>query len=123
VRTIGLTHHESGWTATAGDAATTAEYGRREMALSGGGVDGDVQADIFATAAMKTAGSPEKTLEATITSADLRAGAPQPFRDFNVADTILMETEDGYQAVKVMSISGAEQETKEVRFTIAGYPV
>lgn len=123
VRTVGLTHQESGWTATSGDATVSAEYGRRELTLSGGGVDGDIQADIFATSAMEAAGSPEKTIEITITSADLRAGAPQPFRDFNVADTILVETEDGYQAVKVMTISGAEQETKEVRFTIAGYPV
>lgn len=123
VRSVGLTHHESGWTETAGAAEVLADYGRREMTISGGGVDGDLQAHAFARAAMTTAGSPEETIEVEITSADLRAGAPQPFRDFNVADIITVETIGGFQAMKVMTIGGAEQETKEVRFTIAGYPV
>jgi hypothetical protein len=123
VRTVGLTHHESGWTETAGDPTVAATYGRREMPLSGGGTDGDLQADALAAAALRTAGEPEETIEVTITSADLRAGAPQPFRDFNVADIISAETRGGFTPIKVMSITGAEQETKEVRWTIAGYPV
>jgi hypothetical protein len=123
VRTVGLTHHESGWTETAGDPTVAATYGRREMAISGGGTDGDLQADALAAQALRTAGEPEETIEVTITSADLRSGAPQPFRDFNVADIISAETKGGFTPIKVMSITGAEQETKEVRWTIAGYPV
>jgi hypothetical protein len=130
VRSVGLTHHESGWTETAGAAAVSAEFGRRELAISGGGVDGDLQADAFAAAAMTPAASPEETIEVTITSADMvvdattgKARAPMPFRDFNVADTITVETVGGFQPIKVMSIACAEQETKETRWTIAGYPV
>jgi hypothetical protein len=127
VRTVGLTHQEQGWTeTTTDDAAALTEFGRRELALSGGGVDGDVQADVFAKAAMTTAASPEETIEATITSAQLvdpDYPAPMPFRDFNVADTVLFETIGGYQPVKVMSIRGDEQDDKSVNFTIAGYPV
>jgi hypothetical protein len=123
VRTVGLTHHESGWTETAGDPTVAATYGRREMAISGGGTDGDLQADALAAQALRTAGEPEETIEVTITSADLRSGAPQPFRDFNVADIISAETKGGFTPIKVMSITGAEQESKEVRWTIAGYPV
>lgn len=123
VRTVALTHHEAGWKETTGDAGLLAEYGRRELPLSGGGVNGHAQADVFAASAMTTAASPEETIEVDVTSADLRDGAPQPFRDFNVADTITVETVGGFQAIKVMTIAGAEQDAKEVRFTIAGYPV
>jgi hypothetical protein len=123
VRTVGLTHQEQGWTETDGDATVLDEFGRRELALSGGGVDGDLQGDVFARSAMTAAASPEETIEVVITSADLRAGAPQPFRDFNMADIVTVETVGGYTPIKVMTISGAEQDSKEVRFTIAGYPV
>jgi hypothetical protein len=120
---VGLTHQEQGWTETDGDATVLDEFGRRELALSGGGVDGDLQGDVFARSAMTAAASPEETIEVVITSADLRAGAPQPFRDFNMADIVTVETVGGYTPIKVMTISGAEQDSKEVRFTIAGYPV
>jgi hypothetical protein len=123
VRTVGLTHHETGWTETSGDASALATFGRRELTISGGGTDGDIQANILAAAALTSAGAPEETIEVTITSADLRTGAPQPFRDFNVADIISVETVGGFTPIKVMTISGAEQDTKEVRWTIAGYPV
>lgn len=123
VRTVALTHHELGWKETDGDAGLLAAYGRRELPLSGGGVGDATQADVFAGSAMTTAASPEETIEVDITTADLRDGAPQPFRDFNVADTILFETIGGFQPVKVMAISGAEQPDKSVMFTIAGYPV
>lgn len=123
VRSVALTHHESGWTQSNGDAAISAAYGRRELTVSGGGTDGDSQADALAVQALNTAGTPEETISVEITSADLRAGAPQPFRDFNVADIVLAETVGGFTAMKVMSITGTEQESKEVRFTIAGYPV
>lgn len=125
VRTVALTHQESGWTETAGDAALADKFGRRELAVSGGGVDGDAQADVLATAAMETSASPEETIEATINSAQMVGDdpAPMPFRDFNVADIVLMETVGGYTPVKVMSISGTEREDKSVDFTIAGYPV
>lgn len=127
VRTVGITHHESGWTETAGDAAIAAEYGRRELTLSGGGVDGDQQADLFAADAMDTAASPEETIEVTIGSADRLpdgTSAPQPFRDFNVADIVSVPGPTGYVPVKVMSISGAEQDAgRSIKFTIAGYPV
>lgn len=126
VRTVGVTHHESGWTETAGDAALAAEYGRRELTISGGGVDGDLQADVFASAAMTTATSPEETIEVTIGTADRLpdgTSAPQPFRDFNVADIVSVAGIGQYVPMKVMSISGAEQDDKSVKFTIAGYPV
>lgn len=123
VRSVGLTHQEQGWTETDGDATVFADFGRRELTLSGGGVDGDLQADVFARSAMTAAASPEETIEVEITSADLRAGAPQPFRDFGPADIITVETVGGFTPIKVMSIGGAEQPTKEVRWTIAGYPV
>lgn len=126
VRTVGLTHHEAGWTETNGPAEVSAEFGRRELALSGGGLDNDSHATQFATAALTTAGAPEETLEATISTAqmiDSDNPAPVPFRDFNVADIILMRTAGGFTPVKVMSISGTETDTREVIFTIAGYPV
>jgi len=121
VRTVALTHQEAGWTETAGDAALSTTYGRREVALSGGGLAGDVQADDLATSAMGTSASPEETIQVEITSAN--TDGPQPFRDFNVADTILVETVGGFTAMKVMTIAGAEQDDKSVLFTISGYPV
>lgn len=124
VRTLALTHHESGWTSSATtDADLIDRFGRRELTLSGGGTDGDLQAAALASSAMDTSASPEETIEAEITSADLRAGAPQPLRDFGPADTVLMETVGGFQRVKVMAITGAEQNDKSVNWTIAGYPV
>lgn len=126
VRTVGLTHHESGYTETPGSASVAATYGRRELMISGGGVDGDVQADIFAGQAMTTAASPESTIEATISTSQISdpdKPAPQPFRDFNVADIVTFETVGGFIPVKIMAISAAEQDTREVRFTISGYPV
>ncbi len=124
VRTVGLTHQESGWTETLGDVG--GPYGRREMAISGGGVDGDQQADVFAAAALNTAASPEETIEGTVTSAmmmDPDNPAPIPLRDFDVADIISIGSIGAYQAVKVMAITAAEQDDKEVFWTIAGYPV
>lgn len=118
VRTVGLTHHESGWTETDGTAGA---FGRREMAISGGGTDGDAQADALAQQALASAGAPEETIEVTISSTNVQGW--QPFRDFNVADIISVETIGGTQPIKVMSITGAEQDSGEVRFTIAGYPV
>lgn len=125
VRTAVLTHQESGWTETVGDDKLPAQpaFGRREMTMTGGGVDGDAQADALAYSAVETSASTEETIEATITSADLRAGAPQPFRDFNPADVVLMETDGGFTPVKVMSITGDEQGDKSINYTIAGYPV
>lgn len=121
VRSVALTHHESGWTTSNGDASVSSTYGRRELTVSGGGTDGDLQADALAQQALSTAGTPEETIEVTVTSADVNG--PQPFRDFNVADIVSVETVGGFTAIKVMSITAAEQESKEVRFTIAGYPV
>lgn len=121
VRSVALTHHESGWTQSNGDAGVSSTYGRRELTVSGGGTDGDLQADALAQQALTTAGTPEETIEVTISNADV--SGPQPFRDFNVADIVSVETVGGFTPVKVMSITGAEQESKEVRFTIAGYPV
>jgi hypothetical protein len=121
VRTVALTHHESGWTQSNGDVTVSATYGRRELTVSGGGTDGDLQADALAQQALSAAGTPEETIEVTITNAD--PTKPQPFRDFNVADIVSVETIGGFTAIKVMSITGAEQESKEVRWTIAGYPV
>lgn len=130
VRTVALTRHESGWTETQGDPTLAAAYGRRVLTVSGGGTDGDAQADALAVQALNTAGSPEETISVDITSADMfidpatgKARCPAPFRDFNVADIISVETVGGFTAIKVMSITGTEQDSKEVRFTIAGYPV
>jgi hypothetical protein len=125
VRTVGLTHHESGWTETSGDPTTLADFGRRELTLSGGGVDGSVQADALATSAMTTAASPEETIEVVVSSASMVGDDPQPvpFRDYGVADIVSVETIGGFQPIKVMSIAGAEQDDKSVVFTIAGYPV
>lgn len=124
VRTVGLVRHESGWTgATTDDPGLLADFGRRELTLSGGGVDGDLQADVFAQQAITTAASPEETIEVEITSADITAGAPCPHRDFDVADTILVATRGGYTPVKVMAITGVEQDSSVLRFTVAGYPV
>jgi hypothetical protein len=120
IRTIGLTKHESGWTETVGD---TSVYGRKEMTFSGGGTDGDLQADALAQQGLAEIATPEETLTATITSDDLRAGAPMPFRDFNVADIITMEAYRRFIPMKVMTISGSEDDTKRVTFTIEGYPV
>jgi hypothetical protein len=119
VRSVALTHHESGWTQSSGSAAVSSTYGRRELTVSGGGTDGDAQADALAQQALNTAGTPEETIEVTISN----ASGPQPFRDFNVADTVSVETVGGFTAIKVMSITGNEQDSKEVRWTIAGYPV
>jgi hypothetical protein len=69
----------------------TSTFGRKEVTFSGGGTDGDLQADALARQGLAEIGSPEETLAATITSDDLRAGAPMPFRDFNVADIVTME--------------------------------
>lgn len=121
IRTVGVTHQESGWTATNGDVG--GPYGRREMSISGGGQDGDVQADIFAAQAMATSASPEETIQAVTSTDDLRAGAPMPFRDYNVGDLITMETSGRLIGVKVMTISGEEDPTKRVTFTTQGYPV
>lgn len=121
VRSVALTHHESGWTQSSGAAAVSSTYGRRELTVSGGGTDGDLQADALAQQALSAAGTPEETIEVTISNADVTG--PQPFRDFNVADIVSVETVGGFTAIKVMSIAGAEQESKEVRWTIAGYPV
>lgn len=128
VRTYGLTHYEGGWEETTGpDATVNAGYGRREAAYSGGGVPDTAQADTFASAAMNTTGLPEETVEVTFSSAELadglRPGVPWPFRDFNVADIISVETVGGFTAVKVMVIAGAEQPTKAIQFTVSGYPV
>lgn len=122
VRSVGLTQHEAGWTETAGDATVLADYGRRELTVSGGGTEGDQQADVLARLAMITAASPEETIEVSISTADIRDGAPQPFRDFNVADVISVEMVGGYETMKVMSIAAAEADTKEVRWTVSGYP-
>lgn len=123
VRTVGLTHHESGWAETVGDVA--GPFGRREMALSGGGVDGDLQADVFAAQALATAASPEETIEWTVSTADMvgEGAQPMPFRDYNVADVVSAETIGEFTPVKVMSIAGAEQGDGSVVFRIAGYPV
>jgi hypothetical protein len=125
VRTQALTHHESGWTETAGDSSLVAEFGRRELTVSGGGTDGDLQADALATATMLAAAGPEETIEATVSTAQMVGEHPQPmpFRDYNVADVVMFETVGEFTPVKVMSITGAEQESGEVRFTISGYPV
>ena len=129
VRTVGLVHQESGWTAVTD--ASAADYGRRELTISGGGVDGDAQASDFATAAIATAAAVEETLEVEISSIDIQDGAPQPHRDFDVADTILVTTRlpgappdaaVGYVAMKVMAITGAEQDSGLITFTVAGYP-
>jgi hypothetical protein len=119
VRSVALTHHESGWTQSNGATSVSSTYGRRELTVSGGGTDGDAQADALAQQALNTAGTPEETIEVTISN----ASGPQPFRDFNVADTVSVETVGGFTAIKVMSITGNEQESREVRWTIAGYPV
>jgi hypothetical protein len=121
VRSVALTRHESGWTTSNGAASVSSTYGRRELTVSGGGTDGDLQADALAQQALSTAGVPEETIEVTISSADTTG--MQPFRDFNVADIVSVETVGGFTAVKVMSIAGSEQESREVRWTIAGYPV
>lgn len=124
VRTYGLTHFEGGWEETLGpDAAINAAYGRREAAYSAGGVQDAAGADGFATAAMNATGLPEETVEVTFTSADLAGGTPWPFRDYNVADIITVEGVGRFIPIKVMSIAGAEQPTKEVVFTVSGYPV
>lgn len=123
VRSVALTHHESGWTATNGDATISAKYGRRELTVSGGGTDGDLQAGALAAQALSAAASPEETVEVTLSAAAIEPGKNQPFRDFNVADIISVETVGGFTPIKVMSISGAEQDTKDILFTIAGYPV
>lgn len=124
VRTTALTHQESGWTETAGDASLSTEFGRRELAVSGGGTDGDTQAGSLARSAMSTSASPEETIEITVSSAAMvgEDAQPVPFRDFNVADVVLMETVGGFTPVKVMSIRGDEQADKSIMFTIAGYP-
>lgn len=121
VRTVGLTHYEAGWGVTSGDSSVAAEYGRRELTISGGGVETDQQAQTFAGEAMRAAGSPEETLEVVISSVDTES--PQPFRDFNVADIISVAAIDGYVPMKVMSIRGSEQANGMIQFTIAGYPV
>lgn len=121
VRTVGLVKHESGWAAS--DRSGGSPYGRRELTISGGGVDGDAQADVFAQQALDTAASPEETVEVVVSTDDVRSGAPMPFRDFNVADIITMEVGRKMVPVKVMTISGAEDDSKRVEFTIAGYPV
>lgn len=119
VRSVALTHHESGWTTSNGAASVSSTYGRRELTVSGGGTDGDLQADALAQQALNTAGTPEETIEVTVSN----ASGPQPFRDFNVADIVSVETVGGFTAIKVMSITGSEQDSREVRWTIAGYPV
>lgn len=127
VRTIGLTHHESGWTQSVG---TPGAFGRRELTISGGGTDGDLQADALAAQALTTAGEAEATVEVETSSADMvidpdtgTARAPMPFRDYNVADIITAETRGGFTPMKVMSITGTEQDDGTVRFKTAGYPV
>lgn len=124
VRTVGLTHQEAGWTETAGDAAIAAGYGRRELALSGGGVTGDTQADNFATTVLGDSASPEETISVEYSTADMVGddGQPMPFRDFDVADTVSVAAIGGYQPLKVMSIGWAEQDDKSVLFTVTGYP-
>lgn len=126
VRTLALTHHEAGWYSNATeDADLITDFGRRELTLSGGGIENDAQAAVFSRSAMDASASPEETLQVTVNSAAMVGDDPQPtpFRDYNVADVVLMETIGGFTPVKVMSIAFAERDDKSVDFTIAGYPV
>jgi hypothetical protein len=126
VRTVGLTHYEQGWAETAGRASVAAKYGRREMSISGGGIEDPTLAAYFAAAAMTAAGEPEETIEVTFTSADLNdpnSPTPQPFRDYNVADLINVEMTGGYVGIKVMTIGISESPTKMLTYTTIGYPV
>jgi hypothetical protein len=124
VRTVGLTHQEAGWTETAGDPAIADKYGRRELALSGGGVTGDTQADAFAGAVLGDSASPEETISVAYTTADMvgDGAQPMPFRDYGPADIISVAAIGGFQPIKVMSIAFEEQRDKSVNWTIAGYP-
>lgn len=126
VRTLALTHHETGWYSNATlDTGLIDDYGRRELAVSGGGIANDAQAAVFSRSAMSTSASPEDTIEIKVNSAAMvgEDAQPVPFRDYNVADVVLMETVGGFTPVKVMSIAFTERDDKSVDFTIAGYPV
>jgi len=119
VKTYVLTHAGWGWGSYATPkTALTSYYGRREMSFSAGNARTSAAARGQSQAALRDVGTPEETLDIVTSSTK----GPQPFRDYDISDLIMVAVRGGYIPARVKSISWVEEQTKEVTWTTTVYP-
>lgn len=119
VKTWVLVHAAYGWrTYESPRTGLNTVYGRREMMFSGGNARSADAAQSQGQGALRDVGTPEETIEVTTHS----TAGPQPFRDYDIADIVMVATRTGYVSGRVKAISFNENTDKTVTWTTTLYP-
>lgn len=119
VKTRVLVHAAFGWR----DVATTRAglldyYGRREMSFTAGNAKTESATTTQGRNALRDVATPEETIDVTTSNTE----GPQPFRDYDVADVIMVAVRGGYIPARVKAISFSENTDKTVTWTTTVYP-
>lgn len=113
-----LLKFEGGWIELYA-AISKEEYGRREVGISLGTATSTDQTILAGAATMREVANPEKTIPLSYTS----AAGPQPFRDFDLGDTITVpDVYEGMVPARLMSIAGAEDDAGLIAWDLDFYP-